>query len=97
MEEMMNQQIEIAPVVERATRDYFIRGDEGAVAIVWLTCLGAKWRLRRIPGDEHFCQVIGEDGQVIGSASNLIYGDRGWAVHTKPFGGFVAADEVVFV
>ncbi len=41
--------------------------------------------------------VIDESGNVIGDASDRIYGGRGFAVHTAPFGGYVPADQIVFV
>jgi len=41
--------------------------------------------------------VLDESGNVIGDASDRIYGGTGFAVHTAPFGGFVPTDKIVFV
>lgn len=41
--------------------------------------------------------VLDEAGEIIGDVSDRIYGGRGFAIHTAPFGGFVDAGQVEFV
>ena len=44
-----------------------------------------------IPG---IADVLDGSGNIIGHADRLIYGDRGWAVHTKNFAGFVPNHQI---
>ncbi len=48
------------------------------------------------PG-RRFGAVIDEQGAEIGTAHDYPYGGRGFAVHTREFGGFVPVDSVEFV
>ena len=48
------------------------------------------------PGRRH-AEVLDADGKVIGSAMDYTYGGLGYAVHTKPFGGYVPLDMIEFV
>lgn len=41
--------------------------------------------------------VIDANDAVIGDASDRIYGGRGFAVHTAPFGGYVPSEQILFV
>jgi hypothetical protein len=41
-----------------------------------------------------FAEVLDGSGNIIGQADRLIYGRRGWAVHTKNFAGFVPNHQV---
>lgn len=41
--------------------------------------------------------VLDDAGNVIGSASDYIYSGSGFAVHTRPFGGYVAESQIEFV
>jgi len=54
---------------------------------------GGKFRLRKT--SEFTAHVLDDDGNVIGSA-NRIYPD-GYAVHTRPFGGYVNDSQIIFV
>ena len=77
-----------------------IREDTSPVAAVWFSLLGGKFRIRLIgdncPG-RRTGDVLDDDGNIIGSAHDSIYGGHGFAVHTKPFGGFVPEDQIDFV
>jgi len=42
-------------------------------------------------------KVLDDAGEVIGSASDYIYGGRGFAVSTRAFGGFVPLAQIEFV
>lgn len=70
------------------------------VAVVF-ACLGGKFRVRlddptAKPGSR-WGDVLDDSGVRIGDASDYIYGGRGFAVHTRPFGGFVSEDQIEFV
>lgn len=41
--------------------------------------------------------VLDDKDDVIGTASDYIYGASGFAVHTRPFAGFVPAKQIEFV
>ncbi len=65
---------------------------KNSVEAVMAVCLGqAKWIGR---GDEHSGVVLDSEGNAVGSYSDCAYGVRGFAVHTKEFGGFVKRDEL---
>jgi hypothetical protein len=71
-----------------------------AIPAVLYSLLGGKYLVRLTnkaarPG-ERSGAVLDAAGNVIGNASDYIYGGRGFAVHTKPFGGFVPSEQIVF-
>ena len=41
--------------------------------------------------------VLDDTGKVIGSAHDYPYDGRGYAVHTKPFAGFVPESDIEYV
>jgi hypothetical protein len=61
---------------------------------------GGRFRVRLTedngPG-RRWGDVLDDNGSVIGSAHDSIYGGRGFAVQTRPFGGFVSTDQIDFV
>ena len=71
-----------------------------AVEAVLFAVFGGTFRLRLTsddgPGSRH-ADVLDDAGNVIGSASDYIYGGRGWAVSSRPFAGYVAEHQVEFV
>ncbi len=78
-----------------------VNADTSAVAAVWYSLLGGKFPVRlhdgcREPG-HRYGDVLDEAGTTIGSAHDYIYGGRGWAVHTKPFAGYVPDEQIVIV
>jgi hypothetical protein len=77
-----------------------INADTNSVEAVWFSLLGGKFRVRLTddngPG-RRYGQVLDDAGNQIGDASDSIYGGRGFAVHTRPFGGFVPEEQIEFV
>ena len=78
-----------------------ISRDTSPVDAVWFAISGGTFRIRLSghamrPG-QRSGEVLDDAGNVIGSASDYIYGGRGFAVHTPAYGGFVSTDQVVFV
>lgn len=71
-----------------------------SVTAVFHALLGGMFRVRltedRGPGRRHG-EVLDDAGNVIGSAADYIYGGKGFAVHTRPFGGYVPCDQIQFV
>lgn len=71
------------------------------VNAVWHSLTGGKFRVklenkRAVPG-RRYGQVLDDNGNQIGDASDYIYGGRGFAVQTRPFGGFVPVEQIEFV
>lgn len=71
-----------------------------SVSAVIYAISGGKYVVRltdstALPGSRSG-EVLDSDGQVIGSASDYIYGGRGFAVHTRAFGGYVSSDQILF-
>lgn len=70
------------------------------VAAVLYSLLGGKYVVRLDEIDARpGCRsgvVLDSTGAVIGNASDHIYSGTGFAVHTKPFGGYVPCDQIVF-
>jgi len=76
--------------------EHTITNETDSVTAVWHSLTGRKFFLRIDPNiSETFADVIGENGEVIGSASR-IYSD-GWAVQTRPFGGYVPDEQCIIV
>ena len=76
---------------------YTMTGSEDSVTAVWAQCLGVgKYLLVRDPDSKTWARVINEKGEQIGDA-NQMYSDGGWAVHTRPFAGYVPPSQVEFV
>lgn len=71
-----------------------------SVAAVWYALLGGKYLVRlddeSAPPGRRSGVVMNSSGEVIGYASDYIYGGAGFSVHTKPFGGYVPSDQIVF-
>lgn len=63
--------------------------------------LGGKFRLRlrnpRARPGQREATVLDDSGEEIGEAYDSTYGGAGFAVHTKPFAGYVALDQIEFV
>ena len=71
------------------------------VAAVLYALFGGKYVVRLTdatarPG-RRSGEVLDSTGAVIGDASDFIYGGAGFCVHTRAFGGYVPADQIVFV
>lgn len=78
-----------------------IQDTTNPVQAVWHACSGGRFRVklrdkRAKPGSRGG-YVLDDAGNVIGDASDYIYGGRGFAIHTKPFGGYVPDDQIDFV
>jgi len=75
--------------------------DTHSVAAVLFAIGGGRFRIRlddkRARPGQRSGKVLNDAGEVIGSASDYIYGGSGFAVHTRPFGGYVSADQIDFV
>lgn len=68
-----------------------------SVAGVWFALLGGKFLLRiDHEFSSTFADVLDSCGNVIGSATQM-YADGGWAVHTKPYAGYVEPSQIIFV
>jgi hypothetical protein len=87
------------------TQQIAMTGQEDSVTSVWAMCLGTgKYLLRRDKGTATYhdsiaskwAQVVNEQGERIGDAHQM-YADGGWAVHTRPFAGYVSPDQIQFV
>ena len=66
---------------------------QGALAVI---CGLVRWRFRRLRGDTFNAHVLNAAGEKIGGAQQ-IYPNGGWAVHTKPYAGYVGPDDITFV
>lgn len=77
-----------------------IKSDTSPVQAVMFAVTGGTFRLQ-LTNDEgpghRSGYILDDDGNRIGDASDFIYGGRGFAVHTKPFAGFVSIDQIEFV
>lgn len=77
-----------------------ISANTSPVDAVFHSVLGGKFRVRLTrdngPG-RRSGEVLDDAGNRIGDASDYIYGGRGYAVHTRPFGGFVPESQIVYV
>lgn len=77
-----------------------IKADTDSYTGVLFAVLGGIFRLRITDGTEpghRSAHVLDDEGELIGSAHDLIYGARGWAVSTHAYGGFVSAAQVELV
>ena len=78
-----------------------IKEDTNPVTAVWFALMGGKFRVRLHVEDHptvsRWGDVLDDDDNVIGSASDFIYGGRGFAIHTKAYGGFVPSENIDFV
>jgi len=78
-----------------------ISKDTNSVIAVWHAVTGGKFRIklrdRKAKPGQREGSVLDDAGNVIGSASDYIYGGSGFAVHTRPFGGYVAENQIEFV
>ena len=72
-----------------------ITAHTNSVDAVWHALTDGKFILRHDGRDDTFCDVLDDAGNVIGSA-HRIYSD-GYAVQTRPFGGYVSDKQIVFV
>ena len=77
-----------------------ISNDTNPVDAVFHAVFGGKFLIHLLddngPG-RRYGNVMDNNGNVIGSASDYIYGGRGYAVNTKPYGGFVPEEQVEYV
>lgn len=81
-----------------------ITNETNPITAVWHSITGGKFRVRLTidkynsdqPG-KRYGDVLDNDGNRIGDASDYIYGGRGFAIHTRPFGGFVPLEQIEFV
>jgi hypothetical protein len=80
--------------------NHTINDHTDSVTAVFHAILGGKFRIRIIndQGPGHRDGIVLDDNDVpIGSASDYIYAGMGFAVHTRPFGGYVSLDQIEFV
>ena len=73
-----------------------IKADTSPRDAVLFSLLGGSFRLRRI-ADSGMFAVLDDDGNEIGHAHNVTYGNRGFSVWTRPFAGFVPIEQIEFV
>jgi hypothetical protein len=80
-----------------------IKADTRPLIAVYHAYHGGMFRVRlteesreRGPGSR-VGVVLDDDDNPIGSASDWAYGGKGFAVHTRPFGGYVPLDQIEFV
>lgn len=73
-----------------------------SVTAVFHAVMGGAFRVRlqkessKEPGRRHV-DVLDDAGNVIGGGYDYIYGGAGFAIHTKPFGGYVPEGQLVWV
>lgn len=72
-----------------------INQETKCVEAVWFAVLGGKFILRKDGDSDRFCYVLDDEGNVIGSAQRIYA--NGYAVHTKPYAGYVNDKQIVFV
>src|SRR5581483_3233408 len=65
------------------------------VAALWHYLFGGKFLLRHYSDCKDTGMVLDENGNIIGEAHTLRSG--GWSVQTKPFGGTVPTEQIIFV
>jgi hypothetical protein len=73
-----------------------IRDDTNPVCAAYFAVVGGTFRLREAESGAGY-DVLDDDGNVIGAASRSCYGASGFAVHTKPFAGFVPEAQIEYV
>lgn len=56
-----------------------------------------KLKNKRAPAGRRYGQVLDENNNVIGDASDAVFGGRRFSIHTRPFGGFVPVEQIEFV
>lgn len=75
-------------------------GNASPVSAVAYAITGGKFRVRLTedngPG-RRWGQVLDNDNNVIGEASDYTYRGKGFAVHTKPYAGYVPENQIIFV
>lgn len=78
-----------------------INATTDSVSAVVHACMGGKFRVRledpKAKPGSRWGDVLDDNGVRIGDASDYIYGGRGFAIHTRPFGGFVSEEQIEFV
>jgi hypothetical protein len=72
-----------------------------ALTGIIFSCIGGKFHVKlddpeAKPGFR-FGQVVDDNGNQIGRASDYLYSGRGFAINTAPYAGFVPLDQVQFV
>ncbi len=77
-----------------------ISSNTNCVSAMRHAVLGGTFRVRlnedRGPG-HRWGEVLDDAGNVIGSAQDYTYGGSGFAVHTRPFAGYVPTHQIEFV
>jgi hypothetical protein len=82
--------------LKSASPDITINNATTSVSAVWHSLTGGKFILRVTTPGQGWAHVLDDQGNIIGDA-NQMYSDGGWAVHTKPFGGYVPSSQIIFV
>jgi hypothetical protein len=58
---------------------------------------GGKFLLHHYSDCKDTAMVLDSDGNIIGEAYTLRSHPRSWSIHTKPFGGTVPEEQIIFV
>lgn len=78
-----------------------ITSETSSVVAVVFSLVGGRFRVRlddpKARAGERSGDVLDDAGNVIGHATDHIYGGRGYCVSTKPFGGYVPAEQIDLV
>jgi len=72
-----------------------IHNDMNPLAAVYYWLFGGRFVLRYYSDCRDCAMVLDENKNTIGEAHAMRTG--GWAVHTKPFSGYVPSSQIVFV
>ena len=72
-----------------------------SLSAVWHAITGGRFRVRlddpKAPAGKRSGAVLDDRDEVLGTASDYIYGGAGFCVHTRAFGGYVALEQIEFV
>lgn len=78
-----------------------INAETNSLEAVVFSIMGGKFRLRLTNPDaepgKRCAFVLDDNDNVIGHAQDWTYGGSGFAVQTKPFGGYVSEEQIEFV
>lgn len=78
-----------------------IDANTDSVSAVWYSLLGGKFLVKledpEVTPGSRIGSVVDANGNTIGSAQDYTYAGRGFAVHTKPYAGYVPCEQIVFV
>jgi hypothetical protein len=72
-----------------------ITQDTSPLAAVTFAVMGGAFIIRKVGWSDNIADVLDNDGNVIGGAHRIY--SNGWAVHTRPYGGYVPDSQIVEV